>query len=244
MSNKLKELRYGLIIVLAAIGAYLFRMRGGSLGPSLPRPFEQAIFCLIFAPIVYLSLDGALQSYWLYGTAFTAYALAVVAVLKGHGRNMDLGHYHKPNSETEPEWYEWTIKWLVGKVPEYWYDVVGIGVSGFTYTVIPGLVVAFAPLSGYSLWAIPLGIGLALSGFTKSLAYMIGWHIQDRAMERGLIVSKVHEGNPHRGIKGLPYHIDHATGIGEALTGFFIWLIFGAALVTFFWQELLGLVGL
>lgn len=232
MAQKLKELRYGLIIVLAAIGAYLFRMRGGSLGPSLPRPFEQALFCLIFAPIAYFSLDGALQSYWLYGVSFVVYALAVVAVLKGHGRNMDLGHFHKPNSETEPEWYEWSIKWLIGKVPEYWYDVVGIGVSGFTYTLIPGLCLAIAgPLSGLPLWTIPLGVFLALSGFTKSAAYMIGWHIQDRAELNGLLIKKIIDGKSHRGIKGLPYHIDHATGIGEALTGAFIWACAGGVLI-------------
>lgn len=233
MSNKLKELRYGLVVVFAAIGAYLFRMRGGSLGPSLPRPFEQALFCLIFAPNIYLALNGALQSYWLYGVSFVAYALSVVAVLKGHGRNMDLAHYHKPNSEIEPEWYEWSIKWLQGKVSEYWYDVVGIGVSGFTYTLIPGICVALAPLSGFPMWFAALGFVLAISGFTKSLAYMIGWHVQDRAQENGLIVHKNIDGVGHNGIKGLPYHIDHATGIGEALTGCFVWAVAGACLVAF-----------
>jgi len=123
-------------------------MRGG--WPSLPRPIEQALFCI---PILLVSLSSP----WY--IALLAYALSVAAVCKGHGRNMDLGHSHKKNEDVEPEWYEFTVSWLQPHLSEYWYDVIGVSISGLTYTL---------PL----LLTNPI---MAPVGLLKGPAYMIGW---------------------------------------------------------------------
>ena len=165
-------------------------MRGG-WGPHLPRPIEQMLFCLVFVPAL-LMLHPAL--------AVLGYAAAVIATLKGHGRNMDLGHY---TGAAKPEWYELTF--LHGKMNEYWYDVINIGISGFTYTAVPGLL--------YATYNPVMGVLMALSGFLKFPAYMIGWALHP-------------EGNNG---PQLPM-MKNATEVGEFLTGVFIW---GAVISTY-----------
>lgn len=167
-------------------GAVLFRMRGG-WGPKLPRLIEQMLFCLIFL-VPLLVLHPLL--------VVLGYAAAVAAVLKGHGRNMDLGH-SKPNETVEAEWYEFTIVNFT-KLSAYWYDVIGIAVSGLTYTILPGYLYAMHdPLSG---------LLIALSGALKAPAYIIGWALHP---------------NYDDGPK-LPL-MKSATEVGEFLTGAFIW---------------------
>lgn len=136
--------------LFALIGGLIFRMRGG-MPPSFPRPVEQLLFSLPYGAAAYL----ATENYYI--TAITL-AFTTIAVLKGHGHNMDLGSY---KGEADYEWYEFVIKPLHGRIPEYWYDVVGIAISGLTYT-IPAGIACMNPL-------------LALSGALKAPAYMIGW---------------------------------------------------------------------
>jgi hypothetical protein len=130
--------------------AFMFRARGGSL-LTLPRPIEQALYALPYGVIVFLSTG-------LWYLAVLGWTASTIAVIKGHGHNMDLGTYTK---DADYEWYEFLIKKLHGKIPEYWYDVIGISVSGLTYTIVPGLLM--------------LNPIVALSGLSKGLAYMIGW---------------------------------------------------------------------
>ncbi len=52
-----------------------------------------------------------------FGVVFVATFLMVST---GHGRWMDLGHVDKP---VEDETMEFAIKWLYGRVNEYWYDL-------------------------------------------------------------------------------------------------------------------------
>ena len=169
------------MIIFSIIGGILFRMRGG--WPDIPRPIEQTLFCL---PIIFICLISL--GWW----GFIPAILSVVAVLKGHGNNMDLGTWEKPVGD---EWYEFTIKWLKPRMSEYWYDVLGIGVSGLTYT-LP--LVVINPL-------------LAFSGLLKAPAYMLGWNMHPN-YDDGKIKLRVGK-----------FELVSATEWGEFFTGLFIW---------------------
>lgn len=136
-----------LIVSLASVvGAFLYRFRGG--WPDIPRPIEQALFCLPLGAV------GVLRWGW---WGVIPYACAVWAVCKGHGRNADLGEWLK---DAAREWYENNkfMKWLEGVLPPYWYDAAGLVVSGLSYT-LPFIFIS------------PV---LALSGALKAPSWMIG----------------------------------------------------------------------
>lgn len=171
------------MILLSIIGGILYRMRGG--WPDWPRPIEQMLFCL---PVLVLCLPLG------YLSAACLYAVSVAACCMGHGHNMDLGSYE---GEAEYEVYEKYTGYykLHGKIPEYWYDVGGVAISGLLITL---------PL----IFVSPV---LAFSGVLKAPAYMIGWLMHPN-YDDGKI--KISIGK---------FTIDSATAWGEFLTGVFIW---------------------
>jgi hypothetical protein len=148
----------GIIVAATAIGALIFRMRGG-LGPKLPRPIEQLLFSLPYGGITYLVTEN-----WY--IAAVVLALTTITVLKGHGNNMDLGTW---TEDAEHEWYEKYTGYhkldpqSPGTTKEYWYDVGGMAISGLTYTIPAGI----ATLNPF----------IALSGALKAPAYIIGWWV-------------------------------------------------------------------
>jgi len=135
-----------LITVSSLIGGVLYRMRGG--WPDLPRPIEQALFCL---PILYVSL-GTVPVF----SAALVYGLSVIVTLKGHGHTMN---YSTPVDLSKLEWYEYFTEKLIGKIPDYWYKVIAHSFGGLLIT---------APL----LFSAP---HLFWVGGLQGLAYMIGW---------------------------------------------------------------------
>lgn len=171
------------MILFSFIGAILYRMRGG--WPSITRPIEQCLFCL---PVLVLAFD-----YPLWG-AILAYALSVAACLIGHGHTMSL---KAPVDKTKLERYEFFTKWLIGKIPDYWYKVIAHGFGGFIVTL---------PL----FLCNPLA---AMAGWLKAPAYMIGWYLHPN----------YNDGKIKLRIGKLTF--DSATAIGEGLTGLFIWAV-------------------
>lgn len=167
--------------LFALIGGILYRARGG--WPSLPRPIEQCLFCL---PIIYVSLGSP----W-YLIAL-AYVLSVAATLKGHGHTMN---YSTPVDKSKLEDYELFTKWLIGKVPDYWYKVMAHSFGGLIVT-LP--LILTAP---YLCWV----------GLLKGPAYMIGWKLHPNYNDGKLK------------IKIGKFTIDSSTAWGEFLTGLFIW---------------------
>lgn len=139
-----------LLILAFILGGIAFRARGG--WPDIPKPIEQLFFC---APLGFI----AILSLGLWGILI--YALCVLFVMRGHGNNMDLGGWTHP---ADDEWYEPTIKWAKPKLSPYWYDALGLAVSGFSYTFL----LAFVSLP------------LAASGALKAPAYMIGKIIAEK----------------------------------------------------------------
>jgi hypothetical protein len=172
------------------MGGLIYRMRGG--WPNWPRPLEQMLFCSILLAVMAL---GGVNVY----VALAAYALSVAASLRGHGDSMDLGFTDKEN----PEWYDFLFSKYRSKISAYWYDVIGMAVSGLAITVLPGLALSF-----YSL---PLGLAVVVSGALKAPAYMAGWKLHPN----------YYDGKLKLRLGKLTF--ENATEIGEFFTGFLIW---------------------
>lgn len=170
------------VLLASVMGAFLYRFRGG--WPDIKRPIEQALFCapLLFIGVVMLGWCGLLP-----------YGLCVWAVCKGHGRNADLGDW---TEIAEREWYENNkpMKWLEGVLPPYWYDAMGLAVSGLTYT-LPMIIVDAL---------------LGLSGALKAPAWMLGKLIAEKT---GLKIV----------LFGGRFHVVTAWEWGEFLCGATLW---------------------
>lgn len=179
------------IAIAAFMGGFIYRMRGG-YGPSFPRPIEQTLFCLVF-----LLPLAALPWQW----AWVPFVLAVIATLKGHGRNMDLGTVPVEDYPGGYEWFEMVTGWykLHRKMPEYWYDVGGITISGLAVTLPVGVA-----LAGFG--HLGLGAFIVLLGAMKGLAYMVGWWLHPKG-----------DNGPKTPLT------KNATEYGEFLFGFFVW---------------------
>lgn len=199
-----------IVPIIAFIGGLLYRYRGGgepNEALSFPRPVDQLLFSSIYFAIAFLTLP-----WW---PAAILSGVTLVMVLKGHGRNMDLGTSDATHPNAKPEWYEGIIGGLYGKIPNYWYDALGLMISGLTYTAPLGLFIA-DPSGPY----LTLGLILAASGALKAPAYMLG-----RAGEA--FFERLLDGVDEEKIIML----DGPTSLGEFFTGFFLYLVAGTLLL-------------
>lgn len=162
------------LVALASglIGAFLGRLKGGGPGPKLPRPLDQMLFSL---PVLLLYFIGV--PLWL--TAL-GYIWMVVWTLTGHGGFMDLGTWVPARAQ---ERLEFLIAWLYDKLPLYWYDALGLAVTGF----VPVLVAGVSAIA-YGAW--PVGVTVLLTGILKAASYMVSkgkdWSLwNDEPTERG-----------------------------------------------------------
>lgn len=187
------------ILLFALLGGWLSRMAGGG-PPKLPWGLDQWLYGVPYA-LIALPVLAPLAAYMgvkeknsriALSILFLPYIGAVAGKRTGHGGGIDMGTWADPR---EDERLEFIIKPLRGKISEYWYDALLMGVTGVACTLIASIMV----------WSVDVwgGLALALSGLTKAPAYMIGWGIY-----------------PSGSGKGIPY-LNEATAIGEFLTGFF-----------------------
>lgn len=171
---------YFSLVLISLLFGWVSRMAGGG-PPRLPWVTDQLIYALPYAII------AAPAGPW----AILAYAGAVLGKLTGHGGGIDLGHSVKGR---DPERLEFLIRFLRGRISEYWYDVLLLTVTGLAVTLLPGVVILLLDPRA--------GVLIVLSGLLKAPAYMIGWLIYPKGKGRG-----------------IP-HLNGATEIGEFLTGF------------------------
>jgi hypothetical protein len=202
------------IFVFALLGGWLSRMCGGA-PPKLPWGLDQWIYGLPYMLIsipVMLSITTIFkwrvnpkQDKYFFAFSGLPYIGAFLGKRTGHGGGMDLGHSRKIR---EDERLEFFIKPLHGKISEYWYDALLLGVTGIATVLITAIF-----LCVLNPWAALL---ILASGAFKAAAYMIGWAIY-----------------PNWQGKGIP-HLNEATAVGEFLTGFFGYGALGIAAVMVF----------
>lgn len=192
----MKDLNMNLLIPF--IGAFISRWHGGGLIHGTPKAIKALVWSFPFALVVYLN-TGAGDTKSIMYSAFTLIS-CMVFKNTGHGGGMDLGYNPKePNAGRKPEKIEYLILWLHGRIPTYWYDFTLLAIIGLFSTIAPSIVIGMDNLL--------LGMIIALSGAFKAVAYAIGWKLLDMGK-----------------IQHLPYNFNHATAIGELLTGFFAYI--------------------
>lgn len=148
------------LLTFSAAGAAIYRWRGTAhpLKRFTPRPMMQAVFALPYAAATPTTW-GLPDSYWVAGVVWvvTTYILCT-----GHGGFHDLGAWFKKRAA---ERLELLIRWLRNDLPRYWYDALGLAVTGIAVTIPAGIATG-DPI-------------LAASGALKAPAYMIaaklGW---------------------------------------------------------------------
>jgi hypothetical protein len=156
-----------IILLMAIVGGIIFRWRGGgeheSFKKFMPRPVDQILFSSPYIFIAYSVLDVYLAS--------LVSILTVVAVSKGHGKVYDLGTAAKPSTPfgNDYEFYDPWIHKLYNKLSPFWYDAIGLAITGLVYTLPLG-VMLLNPIYDMFLPALLLG----LSGALKSPCYMLG----------------------------------------------------------------------
>lgn len=195
-------------LIFGIIGLFLYRWRGHAsrYKKYFPRPFNQITFALPFTTFSYLSVPDEIvlfNSNFLYFDVFVGFVVGittVLALLTGHGNNHDLGRDKRGDDET----MEFVVKWLHGRITEYWYDVIAMSWYGACITLPCAIATG--------------NIFVALSGLLRGPAYMIGWFMQKNSTR----VLRVEDGREYYGIKYMPKYFDVATAIGEALTGLFL----------------------
>ncbi len=173
-----------LIIPYALAGGWWFRVRGGA-PPRLPR----------FALILGWSLIMTLPIWWLapWWAAALVVAVTTGATSLGHGDWQDFGTSHLSDPD---EYLNVIVHRLTSKRDGTLHDMIGMALSGMSYTLAPAL--AAAVFAG-PLWLLWLPVGAL-----KAIAYWLGWRVFGfRVTFAG----------------GL---LDHPTAVGEFLTGFLI----------------------
>jgi len=181
-----------MILLFSIIGGVISRMDGKDGNPW------NFLFCLPYAGIAFYALtlpDSAFLQFpwlvWLF-TAF-AYVGAVAGKVTSHGGWIDMGTWTKERREMK---LEFLIKWLRGKINEYWYDYIGNVLTGVLVSLLCSIVVLVA---GHTSAALVLLAG----GLAKGTAYQIGWAVQKSILHK------------------MPEEIDEQTEIAEFLTGAF-----------------------
>lgn len=141
-----------MIYLLPFIGAIISRLHGAG---ALPKVIMGLLWGLPFAYAV-----------WLYNPWLSPVALAMCALGKntGHGNWFDLATMPQGTKER----LEFIIRPLYGKIPEYWYDVIGLTIKGFVSVSGTLLLIPYNPL---------LALAFAIGGLMSSLGYMIGWKL-------------------------------------------------------------------
>ena len=156
--------------ICAALGAFLYRWRGGPTWLPAPRWLKLGLCAAgLTAPLVLA---------WAPWHALAAFALAFGGLALGHGAYYDLAHTRpeKPHDRVgqyqEEPWLAW-LRWIfaAGTIcgSRYWYESLALAVTGLAATLGPGLALVLA--GDWSGWL------LALSGALKAPAYAIGWRI-------------------------------------------------------------------
>ena len=184
------------VILFAALGAFLSRWHGGGFGGG-SKVLKNIIWALPFgcASFYITAQNAGVKIGVIFG--LSAFLLCLIGKATGHGGGMDLAHsLEEPGAGRRPEKLEYLILGLHGKMPQYWYDALLLMISGFA--AVSGAVFVFCYVN---FW---FGVIIALGGLSKALAYIIGWSLVD-------------EDILDMDLKDF----DEATEIGEFLTGFF-----------------------
>ena len=163
-----------MIIMASAVGAALYRWRGGPTWLPAPRWLKLALCAALLAAGAFWQATATLEP-WRVGTALAAFLAAFGGLPRGHGSYMDLGH-NGAGSEANWRWAEILLADLRSTPLR---EGLLLALTGLAATAGPG--VALVLQGDWSGW------WLAAAGALKAPAYAIGWSLSKgrRATELG-----------------------------------------------------------
>lgn len=139
------------MITLPSLGALISRWHGGGYF-KLSKAWISIIWALPFSYLV-----GTYNS-WL---VLPALALCALGKSTGHGNWFDLATMPQGTRER----LEFIIRPLYNKIPEYWYDVLGLALTGLAAVSGALLILPYEPLGALLIMA---------CGLIKAPCYMLG----------------------------------------------------------------------
>lgn len=116
-------------LLFGLYGAFISRLHGGGWGIKLPKVLKNIIWaipfglCSIFAVLPHTSFFVSVV------IATIGFALCIAGKSTGHGRVWN--PFTPINTLVEPEKLEYVVFWLYGRISDFWYKIVAMGVIGF-----------------------------------------------------------------------------------------------------------------
>lgn len=151
------------ITLLALVGGILSRWHGSSC--PVPKAYRNIAWAIPLTVLVMLEYIDR-QSGWFIVAGLVCFGLCIAGKATGHGGGMDMGRWTKPR---DPEFLEFLIAPLHGRIPEHIYDGILLSLTGLAsvsgYVLTMSLINPLAAIYG------------AVGGLAKSLAYQIGWAV-------------------------------------------------------------------
>lgn len=166
MNNKQKSLA---IIIAGLIGSVLSRWHGGGFFKS-PKTIKNIVWSLPLGVASFIALVTVLPWYWATLGAWVAFGLCLAGKATGHGR---VWHpWLKLDLTVKAERLEFLVFWLHGKVSDFTYKNIALGLIGLA--AVSGAVLAI----GYvNIWA---GLIAALGGaLGKPIGYVVGFRLDE-----------------------------------------------------------------
>lgn len=163
------------LLIMAALGAFFYRLRGAEWGGLFPRPLRQAWFAAVLTAAV---APAALLfgSYWLPHILLAVLGLTTAALTFGHAAYQDLGYFDQYEAaHNKSEFYGvWLDRFMS---PGYARDFAGLALSGMLITAPAALAAGLmSPL---------IGLGVLASGALKPVGYSVGWFVHRRNKRLG-----------------------------------------------------------
>ena len=157
------------VITFVITGGWVSRMCGGGW-PKLPFGVDQWLYAIPYAVIAFISLlstvGGLSAPYPYFIWIWPVAALIWAAMWKRNGTRvfLDLGEYK--GEVRKPHKLEALMGPLKGRVSDYWYDFIGLGLKGFFISLLPCAIVAYTNYQA-ALWVL-------IGGLLQPLGYAIG----------------------------------------------------------------------
>lgn len=185
-------------IVRALYGAFISRWHGGGWNVKASKTLKNIIWAIPFGIVSFMALAlGTILPAWIVWTG-TVLATALCAVGKATGHGRVWNPFLPLNVLIDAEQLEILTFWLYGRISDFWYKTIAMGVIGFAAVSGAALAVGYV----YPLWGLVIGLG----GFIgKPLAYIIGRKYRPEWLAKRF----------------------EPTEVGELLTGFFAYLPLG-----------------
>lgn len=161
------------LAAFALLGGIIWRVRGGLWSGLGSKEIWRAVFTL---PFMYAVIFFSHRHYHISEISLLmligicAFGVTFGAISTGYANFQDMGTWK--GTDHPPNWLEKIIFPLKPHMSKYWYDFLGMTLSGLIVTLPAGLA-TMNPV-------------LALIGCFKSVAYATGWKIYPNGTGRGI----------------------------------------------------------